>query len=133
MSSKKAIVFSLDVIISLFVVFIIFSAAVFYINKAEEEQSSIHILRTASDIITLMDNKGAFNSINKQSIETELYSVLPVNYNMKIRLEGNFPQNKGVLETTKALPEDRFILTGKKITVTPENYFIIIKYWVWLK
>ncbi len=132
-SGKRGFVFSLDVIIAIFVVTSILAASTFYIAKAGEDSvSNLQAIKVGSDIAAVLDYDGTLDTLNVDIIEVELNRVLPINNHMMIRIECS-GQDSFVVETTDIYPNDRFIGTGKRVFVTNTGINCIANFEIWLR
>jgi len=132
-SGNKAFIFSIDVMIAVSVVAIIMIISAFYLVKAGDESiSKLQTIRIGSDILALMDNDGTLDTLSVEETGTELNSLLPINYHMRIRIRCN-GQESVTVETTGAIPNDRFIGSGKRVFVSETGNYCLADFNIWLK
>ncbi len=130
---NKAFVFSLDVMIAITVVASILLLSMFYITKAGDESvSKLQTVRVGYDMLALLDNNGALDTLSVDSIAIELNRALPINYHMRIQANCK-EQDPIIVETTGSFPKDRFIGAGKRVFVTNTSKYCIADFSIWLK
>ena len=121
------------IIVGIIIVAIILVFSTFYVTKAGDESvSKLHTVRVGSDILALLDNNGAFDSLSAESIAIELNSVLPINYHIRIRVQCD-GEEPIIVETTDIFPNDRFIGTGKRVFITNADEYCVAGFSIWLK
>lgn len=126
---KKAFVFTLDAAMAVIVVVTLLLVAHYYVNRTNTESlSKIGMVRTGSDILTVLDNDGTLSTLDENSIATEMNNLLPVNYNMRIML---YCTNQ-TLGISTSLPSRKFVASGKRIIVADDD-FCTARYWIWLR
>ena len=132
---RKAFIFSLEMAFAVFLVTMILLVASYYASKQTEDPLiRLQILRTAEDIVAVMDYNNTLTTFNAQAIQTHLDLLLPINYQMKLTINGTFAQNGGYIETNQTLPNDRSIIAGNRIIVAPDaSSFGVVKYFIWLR
>lgn len=130
--NKKGVVLSLDAAIAVVIVSIIVIIATTYITKSNNDYTSrMQLVKIGSDIITVLDYDGALNALNSDVISSKMNNILPIGYNMKIRIETN---SSIVVETTGVIPEDRYVFAGRKllvITNSTDASYATARFWVW--
>lgn len=130
---NKAFVFSLDVMIAVTIVASILLLSMFYITKAGDESvSKLQTVRMGYDMLALLDNNGALDTLSVDSIAVELNRALPINYHMRIQANCK-EQDPIIIETTGSFPKDRFIGAGKRVFVTNTSKYCIADFSIWLK
>ncbi len=83
----KGYVFSLDAAFAVFILLIIMSAIVFYMRVPFSSQvSDTSSVLISSDIISVLDKKNVFDTLDTASISNNLSQVLPYNLNMSLKL-----------------------------------------------
>ncbi len=134
-SNKKAFIFSLEMTFAVFLVTTILLVASYYSSKQTDDPfAKLQVLRLGEDIIAVMDYSNTLTTFNTQAIHTQLDQLLPVNYQMKITINGTFSENGGYIETNQSLPTDRFIIAGNRIIVKSDaSSFGVVKYYMWLR
>lgn len=133
--TRKAFIFSLEMAFAVFLVTTIMLVASYYSTKQSDDPFiKLQILRTGEDIVAVMDYNNTLATFNAQNIQTQLDQLLPVNYQMKITINGTFTENGGYIETNQTLPTDRFIIAGNRVIVEPDaSGFGVVKYYIWLR
>jgi len=91
--------------------------------------SEYQLLVIGSDIVTLMDAEKAFDSLDYYLIRDRMQKLVPTNYEMLIRLEGNF----STVEVGGDIPQKRFMLAGRKVGLTDNDVFLKITYFIWMR
>ena len=134
---KKGMIFTLDVAFGSFLVIllIIVSLALFYTPR-EGFGSSLQMSRTASDIITALDNDGTLATLDDQAIGAKLRKMAPEAYGMRLTVSGTFTDVITVESSGPEVPVDRFILSGKRFFVRADGDdtdYGTAKYEVWLR
>lgn len=133
-NNKKGFVFTLDITIAMLVVFIVILTSLFFVSRGSEISISEHHLHCiGSDIITIMDKREVFDSLDHSTIENELAEVLPVNYEMLIRIEGDFSIGNGTIEIGNDLPSQRILISGKKVALTNQDIYLKLTYFIWTR
>jgi len=133
--TRKAFIFSLEMAFAVFLVTTIMLVSGYYSTKQSDDPLiKLQILRTAEDIIAIMDYNNTLTTFNPQAIQTQLEQLSPISYQMKITINGTFTQNGGYIETNQTLPNDRFIIAGNRVVVSQDaSGFGVVKYYIWLR
>ena len=101
----KGFVFSLDAAFSVFVAGLILAAAVSHIrapfSSGIPESSAV---LQGSDIISVLDKKGVFDSLDTTLIANNLTQAMPSNLNMSLKM-GIFDENLKFKETRQVRPD----------------------------
>ncbi len=133
--NKKAFILSLDAAIATVVVFIFLAVSAYYVGKSNEDPlTRLQMIRAGSDIITVLDQQGAFENLTQTGISNEIKTILPPVYEMRLRINGTFPQQILTVETTSETLEDKFIVSGERTLVLYNetgNDYATVKYWMW--
>lgn len=133
--NKKAFILSLDAAIAVVVVFIFLAVSSYYVGKSNEDPlTRLQMIRAGSDIITVLDQQGAFENLTQTGISDEIKTILPPVYEMRLRINGTFPQQILTVETTSETLEDKFIVSGERTLVLYNetgNDYATVKYWMW--
>lgn len=128
---NKGFIFTLDMTIAVFLVMTILFAATYYTSKVAEPLSRLQMIRTGYDIIAVLDYSGALASLDGNEIKGNLMKILPPNYEMRLAVNGT--DSGSIIVETSEMPEGkRFVGTGKRFFVS-ENYYGVVKFYVWLK
>lgn len=128
---KKAVIFALDSAIAIVVVIAVLISASMYVNK-EKFLPKLQTSRIGSDVLASLDNNNILDTLNQDTIEQQINLLLPEQYEMRIKLTGEF----GNIQTNKTTSENKFIGSGKRIIFLTQGnitYQGIAQYWVWLK
>ncbi len=128
---KKAVMITTDSIIALTIVIVIIIVATNYaISSRDDVLPELQLVRTGNDILALLDNTGAFEDMDASEVQEEIYLLIPNHYEMKINVtlenEDSFETN-----TTREMPNDRFIGTGQRVVVLDNLRFGVAKFWIW--
>ncbi len=125
---KKGQIFSIDVVIGAFLVGIIILAVIVNVGKKAAPES-IQTEKIGYDIITVLDYEGVLASLDETSIQTRMSELLPSQYDIRLRLSGNF----NAIEVGSPIIQ-RFVASGKRafVNATDDKYGIAT-FWVWLK
>lgn len=130
--NKKGFAFSLDLIAGIVIVFIVLIFASFLLHRGSEFDLSQHnLILVGSDLVTVMDNQEIFDTLDHDYIEEKMQEILPGNYQMLLRVEGNFSTSNGLVEVGSNLPEDRNVFSGRKVALTNESVYLKITYFIW--
>jgi len=140
---KRGFILSLDAAVA-GVVFIIMVAVIAnYAIKSEENVfSNLQIVRTGSDITAVMEQKGILDTLDNGHIEDELEDMLDnMLYGMRMRVDYTEVNDdlgaSGFFEVGDAIPNDRFVGSGKRFFVVINNGVItnyaFARYWVWIE
>ncbi|MDP3919008.1 MAG: hypothetical protein Q8Q35_03860 [Nanoarchaeota archaeon] len=131
---KKGFVLTLDVILGMIIVFTVISISLFFVSRGSEVSlTEYQPIMIGSDIITLMDEEKSFDSLNHDYIETRMESSLPSNYDMLIRIEGDIESGNGTIEVGGNLPENRLIISGRRVALTDSGTYLKITYFAWTR
>jgi|SRR3989344_2657370 len=132
--SKTGYIFTFDLVLSLILAFSILLVSIFLLTKGSMVTfSDYQSLQIGSDIILVMDNAKAFDSLDYGRIEIEMEKLLPVNYNMLIRVEGDFSEGNGLIEVGGELPPQGTVMTGERAAITDDETLLKITYFIWVR
>lgn len=131
---NKAFIFSLDAIIAVVVMTIVFGVIGFYTSRTTDSLPVLQMSRTGSDIVNVLYNVGEFSG-GMNEVETYMNEMIPINYDMRIEVidsEVNLLKEAG-----NSLPENKMIISGRRVLARTvgnkiTNY-ATIQYWIWLK
>lgn len=133
--NKKGFILSLDAAIAVVIVFIFIAVSAYYVGKANEDPlTRLQMIRAGSDIITILDQSGTFENLTQTGISDEIKTILPPVYEMRLRVNGTFPQQILTVETTSETLEDKFVVSGERTLALYNetgNYYATVKYWMW--
>lgn len=134
---NKGFIFSLDASIAAFVAFILIIVSVYYVGLASEETlSRLQLVRIGSDVLAVLDYKETLDTLDKIRIQDEMKTLMPPGYKMRIMINGTFPQESLVAESTTEPPEEKFLMGGKRTFVIyneTKEYFATADFLIWLK
>ena len=126
-SGNRGIMFTLDAIVSVFIIAIILTAAGFFLQRGlNQDIKDLQIEKIGADAIAVMDSQGDLDNIIKDNLKNTIMNTLPENYDMTIQFNC---QNKTVLLSNPVQPSR----SGERIIVTNDLEYCHIKYWVWEK
>lgn len=129
--NKKAFIFTLDVAIALVVVFaILFASSFFVVRKSQDPFSNLQLIKTGSDMITIMEYQGYFDEdINTQEISDYIDNNLHSQYKMNIKGTGDGKPCK--FEVGGEPPDEGTVASAKAFFSTNEDY-CSLRYEIWL-
>jgi len=126
--NKKGIIFTLDLLLAIMIIFIVLTASIFFISRGSAINLPDHQLQLiGSDIITIMDHQETFDSFNPTTIEESLEQLVPKNYQMAVRVQ----QGSNTIEANFPLPEDSSIISGMRVALSENDTYMKITYYVW--
>jgi hypothetical protein len=133
---KKAFVFALDAAFAVLLVMLVLSITSYYVGKANiDPLPKLQMTRVGYDIVRLLDSNNSLDTLDESTIENDLSNLLPENYEMYIKITGNFPQQRLTIGNFSQKKHD--IGSGKWIFVvsneTDIEYFGTAQFWIWLK
>lgn len=132
--NKDGFIFTFDLTLAIIIVFIVIIIGLFFVSRASSSSVSEHqMLRIGSDLITILDEEFAFDFLDHDYIEVAMQELLPANYQMLIRIEGDFPEGNGLIEVGGSIPEKRLTLSGQKVVLNKDDLYLKITYFVWLR
>ena len=135
--NKKGFILSLDAAIAVIIVFMFIAVSAYYVGRANDDPlTRLHMVRAGSDVISILDHQGVFETLTQTEIADEIEVILPPAYEMRLRINGTFPQEILTVETTNETSGKQFVVSGEKNLVIYNetgNYFATVKYWMWLK
>lgn len=137
---NKGFVFTLDALVAVVVAFILLAVANYYITKSSEDTfADLQMIRTGSDIITILDHIKSLDTLNPAIIEQDLAELLPEKYGIRLELSWEDAETSSPGSTTVGdpLPTKKFIATGKRFFLVTVDEAItdygMVRYWIWLK
>ncbi|MBU0469855.1 MAG: hypothetical protein KKA62_05400 [Nanoarchaeota archaeon] len=130
--SRKGFIFSLDLVLGITIAFSVIFVAVFFVSQASSANlSDYQLLRIGSDVVVLLENEGVFESLDYAVIETELQKITPSNYEMLLRITGDFALGNGIIEVGGEIPDRRVVLAGKRVVLTSNDDLLTVTYFIW--
>lgn len=135
--NNKGFILSLDISIAAFVAFTLIIVSVYYVGLANEEPlSRLQLVRTGSDVMTMLDYEGTLDRLDKIEIQDGMKTLLPPGYEMRMVVNGTFPEQSFVAESTVNPPSKKFIISGRRAFIVyneTKDYFATAYYSIWLK
>ena len=132
--NKHGFIFTLDAVVGMTVLFMVVMLSLFFISKGSEVTlTEQQVLRVGSDVVTILDNQKVLDTLDYGIITTKMEEVLPPNYGMLLRIQGNFAQGNGTIEVGGEIPNQRFVLSGRRVALTEDNTYLQLTYWVWTR
>ncbi len=132
--SKKGFIFTLDIIVGIVVLFVFLGTSLFLVSRASDVSlSGQQVLETGSDITALLDRQQIISTLDASRITTEIARVLPPNYGMLLRIEGNFSAGNGIIEAGQEIPPATSVYSGRRIGLTPDGTYLKVTYLMWVK
>ena len=126
---NKGFIFSLDIFMAIIVITLSITASLLFIFRANDNNISLlQETKIADDITSVLDYNKKFDSLNKNTIISNINSVIPQNYNMSFRIEC---QNK-IIQNIGQIPST-FVASSERVIVTDNLDFCIMRYWLWAK
>ena len=126
---KKGQIFSIDAAIGAFLVGLIVIVAIINITK-QAEPESIQTEKIGYDIVAILHYEGKLASVDASSIESRMNEILPQQYGMRLRLEG---ENFDAFEVGSPIIQ-RFVASGKRVFINASSDINgIATFWIWLK
>jgi len=131
---KKAYLFTFDLLMALTLSFSILLVSVFFLAKGSSTTASDYqALQTGSDIAAILDQNKVFDSLDYDNIEIEMEKLLPANYDILLRVEGDFTEGNGLIEIGGDIPINQPLVSGEKVGLTDSGTLLKITYFVWVK
>ena len=125
---NKGFIFTIDILIAIVMIAIImFASTIFVLKQTGQNIKLLQIEKIGADTIAVLDYRGYFNALDKNSIETRARKILPKNYDISLKMEC---QNITIL--IGGLPQRSFP-AGERIIVTRNLDYCYVKYWTWEK
>ncbi len=135
---KKGFVFSLDALLAVIIVTIVFLFTINYFSQTHEKIYYIYSAKEANDALAVLDYKGILDAADEGEIMQEIAELLPSSEaKLNITISDIKLENK--ITTTFGDIEKNFVISGKRFfiltneTVNGVNGFGVVKYLVWKK
>ena len=126
---NKGYIVSLDICIALFIIVITLIVSLFLISRTNEDNLSLaQQTKLADDIVSVLDYNKKFDSLNKNTISSNINYVLPKNYDMRFRIECKNKIIQNLINNT-----NNFIASSERVIVTDNLEFCKLRYWLWSK
>ncbi|VVC00890.1 Uncharacterised protein [uncultured archaeon] len=143
MKNKSGFVFSIDATLALFLLVLVLITVVFLSSQAEESPYvKLQVLRSAKDVLIVMDKAGIVAGGNASAIESALNSTLPVGVGAHLQvstyyLDGGSFSLVNVSEYGEAVPENITIYGARRDFASFKNNHItnysVVRMSVWQK
>ncbi|MBL7100752.1 MAG: hypothetical protein ISS23_02235 [Nanoarchaeota archaeon] len=135
--NRKGFILALDAAIAITIVFIFIAISAYYVGKANEDPlTRLQMIRAGSDIIAILDYEDVFETLTQTEIADQISAILPPVYEMRLRVNGTFPQEILTVETTNETSGRQFVVSGERNLVLYNetgNHYATVKYWMWLR
>ncbi len=129
---KKGFIFTLDLIVGMSILFTVVMITLFFVARGSEVTLAEHqFLRLGSDIVAVMDEQKMFDSLDHEAIERKMEELLPGQYEMLIRLQGNFTAGNGTIEVGGEIPAERLLISGRRAALTDDDTYLKVTYFMW--
>ena len=129
---NKGIAFAIDALLAVIAVVLLISIINSNILASKENSlDELNIARSGSDLVTILDYKGHFNSPDSAIIQNISLQLLPRHH---VRIQLDCSSYSGTFGSEP--PADRFIASGKRFTVRGTSSvqdYCTIRYWTWLR
>lgn len=130
--TKKGFVFIIDIAVAMGIVFLILMVSLFYVTRTDTGSiANAQLVKTGYDVITVLDYMNSLQSFDKDTIQADLFQILPVSYHMRLQVKGN--TDLVIIETAQAMPNDRFIASGKRFFITDTGEPGVAMFWIWVR
>ncbi len=125
MKSTKGMVFALDATIAAIITLaIVFAGIAYSSSSAEDLYESRLMLKQGYDIVTALDNEGAFaDSVLLESRLDEMHLY------RSIRIAAEYEDGLN-LTAGDEMPDEGEIVSGRYY-LYERNYFAIVRFWIW--
>ncbi len=125
---NKGIVFALDALVAIFLVVAVLLSSFLLITRSEAESYGLlQQMKLGNDLFASLDMNGKLDSLNKNTIITNIENILPNNFNYYFRLEC---ENK-IIQTNRSVGGS--LMEGERIMITNNLDYCIARYSVWPK
>ncbi|HIG93899.1 TPA: hypothetical protein HA234_06915 [Candidatus Woesearchaeota archaeon] len=132
--TKKGFILTLDLMLGLVIFFMVLFSVLFFVNRQNEfTLADYQLLRTGSDLVTILDNQKRSDDLNPLSLESNLQDLVPANYGLLLRIQGEFDEGNGTIEVGDEIPLQKVILSGRRVALTDNEEYLLITYMVWSK
>ena len=132
--NKKAFIFTMDVMVAAVIVLSTLTvASYFVVQKSSDPFPSLHLLRTGSDFVKLLDYMGYFNDPSGGDISTYLVNYLPQQYGMYLEGSGPVGSTTCIFTAGENPPEGTPLGSGKEFFRTSSKEHCSVRYKIWLK
>lgn len=128
--NKKAFIFTLDVMITLVIVFLFLAAATTFVTKSNKDSfPNLQLIKYGVDVMRVLDYRELLKNPDEVQLSNKLQTVMSSNY--KIQIEGSNNGNCYFL-VGDTPPEDQFIGSGKYYFRTDADNFCYARFKLWL-
>lgn len=137
--NKKGVIFTIDVIMAITIVFLIITAA--RMQMAGVDAGYLHrryAQELADDTVGVMDAQGVLATLDNEAIESNISRLLPASYEMWAEIE-SYGLNLSISETLEVgevPPEGANVVSGRRIFISGEEdieRYNVINYKIWLR
>ncbi|MFH1592351.1 MAG: hypothetical protein ABIB47_03215 [Candidatus Woesearchaeota archaeon] len=123
-------IFLLDSVIALFIVFIILAISIFFLSRSEQSPvSELQASRIANDVFAILDYRGLLGNFDANEITSELNAILPVGYVVEYKIEC---PNRVYDSRGSSTFSEESAFSGERVFVDTKFNKCIARYWVWL-
>lgn len=130
LKNKKGFIFTMDVAVSLVIVFTILVAAALFVTKANKDPlPNLQLLKHGEDVSRVLDYQGLLKSPNENLISSKLQLIVPSYYGIEIIGEG---PGSCVFYAGEAPPPTKTLVSGKYY-FNSEGNICTLNYKIWLK
>lgn len=130
LGDKKAFIFTMDVAITLIIVFLFLAAATTFVVKSNRDPfPNLQLVKFGSDVMRILDRGEYLDNPDEGVMSAKLQNILPSYYGMQIQGNGLGDCNFLVGDEP---PDDRFIASAKYYFKT-QNNFCNARYKVWVE
>lgn len=128
-SGNKGIIFTLDVIVALFIVLFVMGVSLFFLNRSEESPIiKMQASRIASDITAVLDYSNKLSEVDTNKIKSEINSMIPEGYQIEFKIKCN----NRVFDSREEIGKNE-IFSGQRVFLDTKFNPCIMRYWIWLE
>lgn len=116
------------------VMIIIGSSIYFFTNTREDFINYLQMVKTGDDIVTILEKDGTLDTLSGTTIKSEMNSMLPVNYEMRLIINTTLDSAPIVIESESQMKEKSFVAGGKRYFVFEQDNVMhtgTVQYEVW--
>ncbi len=116
------------------VTIVIGSSVYFFTNTEEDFMGYLQMVKTGDDITAILEKDGTIDGLSSIGIKAELNALLPVNYEMRLRINTTAYPEPIIIETESQMKDKSFIASGKRFFVFEHDNAMhtgSIQYEVW--
>ena len=132
--NKKGLAFTFDIALGTGVIFGMVVLSVFLASRGSTGHlAEYQLSRIGSDILTVLDERESFDTLDHTLIEQKLDDVLPAHIDMLLRIEGSFAEGNGTIEVGGDLPTDKSLIPIRRVALASDSTYVKLTAYVWLK